>query len=404
MFEFPQKVKDFCSFFKKNNYEIYAVGGCVRDAILNKSSDDIDFCTNATPKEMLSIFPHAIKTGIKHGTLTIPFKGEYYEVTTYRIDGEYHDGRHPDSVSYSRSLKEDLSRRDFTINAMAYDVDNDELVDIFGGVDDLDNGIIRTVGDPLERFSEDALRMLRAIRFESKLGFKIDEKTFDAIMTLKDNIKNVSSERIRTEFLKTIASDHATKGLSDLSKTGLLSYILPYLNTNDLKPSSALFDLNLNAKTDPITGLTAILIRTTDDIKNASLTALHLKLSNTEAFRVTHLFDAWKKHPENMGTPYGKRAFLSILKREYFDEYFALLDALNVRFDTVSLKRDFESYLSSPLSISELDISGNDLIGIGLSGKEVGDALKLCLDEILNNPYNNHKIALLNYVKKEYNI
>ena len=172
--------------------------------MLNIKVDDIDFATSATPEEMLNIFKNAIKTGIKHGTLTIPFRKKYYEVTTFREEEGYSDSRHPDILRYTSDIKSDLSRRDFTINAMAADIETGEIIDPFSGIEDLKKKLVRAVGIAINRFTEDALRMMRAIRFAVKLNFKIENKTYDAIKKLSKNIALISKERIRDEILKII--------------------------------------------------------------------------------------------------------------------------------------------------------------------------------------------------------
>jgi len=201
----PEKVKYIISRLEKNGYEAYAVGGCVRDSILDRVPEDWDITTSAKPEEVKKLFQATIDTGLQHGTVTVVIEKEGYEVTTFRLDGDYSDGRHPDRVAFTSSLTEDLKRRDFTINAMAYS-ENTGLIDRFDGKKDLEEGIIRAVGDAEERFSEDALRMLRAIRFAGQLNFDIAEKTFDAIKKLSPDISKVSVERIAKELEKLLLS------------------------------------------------------------------------------------------------------------------------------------------------------------------------------------------------------
>ncbi|MBO7631761.1 MAG: CCA tRNA nucleotidyltransferase, partial [Lachnospiraceae bacterium] len=195
----PENVKRIIRTLETAGFEAYAVGGCVRDALFDRVPQDWDITTSALPEEVKGLFPRTVDTGIEHGTVTIMLGQEGYEVTTYRIDGKYEDCRHPDSVTFTRSLKEDLLRRDFTINAMAYN-ESTGLVDLFGGIEDLQAGIIRAVGNPTERFSEDALRILRAVRFAAQLGFTIEPETKQAMKTLSGNLKVVSAERIREEL------------------------------------------------------------------------------------------------------------------------------------------------------------------------------------------------------------
>ena len=205
--ELPIDVKNIIETLEANGYEAFAVGGCVRDTLLFRMPGDWDITTSAKPEEVKALFSHTIDTGIQHGTVTVMKNHVGYEVTTYRIDGEYEDARHPKEVIFTANLVEDLKRRDFTINAMAYN-DRAGVVDEFDGISDLEEKVIRCVGDPKERFSEDALRMLRAVRFAAQLGFTIDESTKDAIRELAPTLAKVSKERIAVELVKILVSDH----------------------------------------------------------------------------------------------------------------------------------------------------------------------------------------------------
>ena len=201
----PQKVNRIITSLQNAGFEAYAVGGCVRDSILGREPGDWDITTSAMPEETKALFEKTVDTGIEHGTVTVLLEREGFEVTTYRIDGKYEDSRHPKEVTFTRSLKEDLLRRDFTINAMAYNEKNG-LVDIFGGLRDLKERKIRCVGDAKARFSEDALRILRGIRFAAQLGFSIDEETKAGMEKLAPTLKNISAERIQTELVKMLIS------------------------------------------------------------------------------------------------------------------------------------------------------------------------------------------------------
>lgn len=223
--QLPEKVKYIIDTIMEAGYEAYAVGGCIRDSILLREPSDWDITTSASPYQVKELFRRTLDTGIKHGTVTVMLDKEGFEVTTYRIDGEYEDGRHPKEVTFTRNLTEDLKRRDFTINAMAYN-EKDGLVDIFGGLDDIRNRIIRCVGNPLDRFSEDALRMMRAVRFSAQLGYQIEAETSKAISILASNLKKISAERIQTELVKLLISpnpDYLTKAY----ETGITAVILP---------------------------------------------------------------------------------------------------------------------------------------------------------------------------------
>lgn len=203
----PVDVRKIIEKLEANGFEAFAVGGCVRDTLLLREPGDWDVTTSATPEEVKQIFPQTIDTGIQHGTVTVLINHVGYEVTTYRIDGEYTDSRHPNEVTFTKNLVEDLKRRDFTINAMAYS-DRVGIVDEFDGIGDLERKVIRCVGNPRERFSEDALRMMRAVRFAAQLGFSIDEDTKDAIRELAPTLSKVSKERIAVELVKILVSDH----------------------------------------------------------------------------------------------------------------------------------------------------------------------------------------------------
>jgi len=221
----PIKVKYIISKLEENGYEAYAVGGCVRDSVLGRVPEDWDITTSATPEEVKKLFKATIDTGLQHGTVTVVIEKEGYEVTTFRLDGDYSDGRHPDRVAFTSSLTEDLRRRDFTINAMAYS-EKTGLIDKFDGEKDLEDGVIRAVGEAEERFSEDALRMLRAIRFAGQLNFDIAGKTFDAIKKLSPNISKVSVERIAKELEKLILSDNP-EYIGLVYETGIFEVIAP---------------------------------------------------------------------------------------------------------------------------------------------------------------------------------
>ena len=222
--DLPKNVKFIIKLLEKEGHEAFSVGGCVRDALMGRKPQDWDITTSAAPTDIKGIFHRTIDTGIQHGTVTVMLERVGYEVTTYRIDGSYTDGRHPDQVLFTKSLVEDLKRRDFTINAMAYN-DRVGIVDEFDGVGDLQRKIIKCVGNPVERFTEDALRMLRAVRFAAKLGFTIEEGTAEAIKSMAPNIKKVSKERIQSELNKLVTSDNP-QILMQIYELGMDRYIL----------------------------------------------------------------------------------------------------------------------------------------------------------------------------------
>ncbi len=210
-------------------FECYMVGGSVRDLILGFPVYDFDFATNARPDRLMKLFRRTVPTGIKHGTVTVLLKEHAYEVTTYRADGKYLDGRRPESVSFSDTLEEDVQRRDFTINGLAYDVMAERVIDLVDGIIDLRAGIIRTIGDPMDRFGEDGLRTYRACRFAAKLGFEIEEGTFEAIAKTLDVAAKVSVERVKDELVKLLETEKPSVGLEYMRKSGLMELFLPEL-------------------------------------------------------------------------------------------------------------------------------------------------------------------------------
>ena len=221
----PKHASDIIKTLSSHGYEAFVVGGCVRDSILGKEPADWDITTSALPEQVKALFPRTIDTGLKHGTVTIMMDKIGYEVTTYRIDGTYEDHRRPNDVTFTSSLREDLMRRDFTINAMAYNEEKG-LVDLFGGIQDLNDRIIRCVGNPTERFDEDALRMFRAVRFAGQLNFNIEKETLAAIEAQHAFLKDVSAERIQIELLKLLISGHPEM-IRAAYETGLTSVFLP---------------------------------------------------------------------------------------------------------------------------------------------------------------------------------
>ena len=221
----PKQAASIIQTLSSHGYEAFVVGGCVRDSILGKTPSDWDITTSARPEQVKALFAKTIDTGIKHGTVTVMMDKVGYEVTTYRIDGTYEDHRRPNDVTFTTSLREDLMRRDFTINAMAYN-DADGLIDLFGGMDDLENKVIRCVGQAKDRFEEDALRMLRAVRFAGQLNFRIEHSTREAIAACCENIRDVSAERIQMELLKLLISGHP-EILKEAYSTGLTAVFFP---------------------------------------------------------------------------------------------------------------------------------------------------------------------------------
>lgn len=229
--EYDSLLREFIGTFNKNGFECYLVGGCVRDLILGYELYDFDFATNARPEQVMKLFRRVIPVGIKHGTVCVLIKDMEFEVTTYRADGKYMDGRRPDRVHYAETLEEDVLRRDFTINGLAYDMENDEIIDHVNGILDLNSSIIRTIGNPYERFSEDGLRTYRACRFAAKLGFLIEEKTFQAIKDTLNIAALISAERIKDELMKLLNTGMPSVGFEYMRESGLLKMFLPELDS-----------------------------------------------------------------------------------------------------------------------------------------------------------------------------
>ncbi len=389
----PENLVALARIFNKHSYSLYLVGGAVRDYILKKENSDYDLTTSATPDEVKVMFKRTIDTGIKHGTVTVIFSGEHYEITTFRTEGDYSDSRHPDSVTFVRSLEEDLKRRDFTINALACDIITGEIIDLHGGTDDLEKGIIRAIGIPEDRFNEDALRMFRACRFAAKLDFTIEENTLKAIKSLHGNIRKVSVERIKDEMDKLLLSPCPVRGLEYLENTGLMEEIIPEITlTNSLKEAIR------RAKENnlPLTSLYAILFSgmSAQDTEKA---LMHLKASNREKKEITLLSSGLGNIPYD-NTPVSIRRLIKKYGKENILPLFTLRRAYgyteeeDIRYEE-KVKEELEK--DPALEIKDLDITGKDLEAIVKPGPEMGRMLNYLLDEVIKNPRLNNRDDLL---------
>lgn len=406
--DIPKYPKLIIDTLEKNGYEAYIVGGCVRDALLGKIPSDYDITTNASPGEVKKLFRRTIDTGIQHGTITVLFydndKPLTYEVTTFRIDGEYDDSRHPKNVVFVDDLKEDLLRRDFTVNAMAYN-DKRGLVDEFGGLIDLEKKIIRAVGNPYDRFKEDALRLLRAIRFAAKLGFSIDEETIEAIPKLSYNLLNVSKERVQVELSKTITSENPDF-IKMVFSLGLSTYISRYLND---------FKLGNISKCRPLHLAYACLLYNLD-IDRISLFLKEIKLDNNNIHRIIALIKA-KESYRTISVYYASKNFeaLNMAVKELIN--FLSYDLAEDFIELVCLNEEneeFNNYLKDkiyklktekcPIFLSDIDIDGEDIKCIGFVGQEIGMALHYLLKIVHKNRKYNDKKLLQEIAKKAYNI
>lgn len=410
--DIPEDVRKIINTIEEHGLQAYAVGGCIRDSILGRTPDDWDITTSALPAQVKSFFKRTIDTGIAHGTVTVMIDKTGYEVTTYRIDGEYEDGRHPKSVEFSVRLVDDLCRRDFTINAMAYN-DTDGFVDEFNGLDDLNARIIRCVGDPEQRFTEDALRMMRAIRFSAQLGFTIHSDTWNAVRKLAPTISRISMERVHVELGKTLMSSNPDY-VSQYSEAGLFEPILPVIDNALKSRYSRKILATLRQVPDNIYLRYAALFSTSSKEETAH-TLRDLKLDNKTIDTVSKLVELSKIDIEE--TEPAVRTALNRYGRDFLPLWNELMMA-GVRASEeitgisnpgktkhlLTLARLAKDILKRGdcFTIKDLDISGNDLIEYGLSGHEIGETLKALLDVVIENPKLNDKatlIALIEHIK-----
>lgn len=432
----PKNLKDFAFVFKKAGYYCFFVGGAVRDSLLGYQVNDWDAATNARPEEVQKLFSTVIPTGIKHGTVTVRWRGSSIETTTFRLDGKYEDGRHPETVEYSSSLLEDLSRRDFTINGMAADPESGEIIDPHGGLGDLSAGLINAIGDPVERFNEDGLRPLRAIRFASRLGFSIARSTLAAIPQALPKFRLVSKERIRDEFSKILLSDAAGDGMRRLESTGLLKEFLPELSACkgvsqgeahhydvfehlvrscdniakelELRLAALLHDIGKPSKRNE--GPDGSLNFYGHDIESARLADVclkRLKYPNSVIDKVlvlikNHMFDysdSWtdaavRRFVARLGIenirPLAELRLADISAMGHGNANPLMLLPLLNRIDNfVSAENAF--------SLKDLEIGGQDLLALGYKqGPGIGKALDELLELVLEDPEMNKKEKLKN--------
>ncbi len=412
--EMPRDVRETIETLECAGFEAFAVGGCVRDAVLGRIPADWDITTSAMPEEVKALFPRTIDTGILHGTVTVMKNHVGYEVTTYRIDGEYEDARHPKEVSFTANLVEDLKRRDFTINAMAYN-DRVGLVDEFDGIGDLENKIIRCVGNPKDRFCEDALRMLRAVRFSAQLGFAIDEKTKAAISELAGNLQKISAERIQTELVKLLVSDHPDY-LRVAYETGITGVVLPEFD-EIMKPESVHLSNGgehtlrslLYVENEKVLRLTMLFHNISSDMVKAIMQ--RLKFDNDTTDKVKKLTAVHNLAIEN--EPNCVRRAIFKVGKELFPYFLKVrrADILAQRqevqkkalADLQELTEIYEDILERRecVSLKELAVDGRDLLAMGVKqGKQIGEILNHLLEIVLEEPEKNTKETLLEIVRK----
>lgn len=458
--QIPYELKKMNELFTNNGFEAFLVGGAVRDILLGKAAHDWDLTTNAHPQDVMKIFHRVIPTGIKHGTVTVHFMKKEIEVTTYRADQGYSDGRHPDKVIFADSIEEDLSRRDFTMNAIAASLKDGTLVDPFGGQEDLKNKIIRTVGNAHERFMEDGLRPVRALRFASQLNFKIEENTYNEILKkeIQDKVISISLERFRDEFLKIMKSPMPSVGIKLLEDTGLLKLFIPELaegrgvtqsdsrgyhqfdvldhniyscdgapqNNYIVRVAALLHDVgkvkarNVSLEDDPNNpGQKIELIHFwkhelySAEIAEKILT--RLKFSNAEIERICHLIKEHMFYYTSDWKDSSVRRFLVRVGKEYLDDLFALRFADNygkncqkatadspVTKNILELKERIQKVEEehSALSLKELKVNGKDLMAAGIkSGKKLGEILNELFQTVLDDPAMNDKEKLISLAK-----
>ena len=372
-------------------YEAYFVGGSVRDMLLHKPISDIDIATSATPQEVKEIFPHTVDVGIEHGTVMVIYHKEGYEVTTFRTEEGYEDFRHPDKVTFVRSLEEDLKRRDFTINALAIGID-DQLMDFFDGIGDLERQCIRCVGDAKERFNEDALRMFRAVRFVGQLGFQVEEETKNAISLLKMNLSKVAVERMKVEFEKMIQSSYRNEAMQLFVETGLYQ-------------ACPLFD----GKGEILLKLAEFPIKEMSVLQAWILFVDELKLSDKE---VTPLLKSWKSSNEQIrDVLVGYKTYRARKEEEW--NFFLAYDCpyevaceveqlLIVQDKSSSMEGLEATYQSLPIrSMNDIQLNGHDIIRIlklDKKGPIIGQVLKTVEKMILEQSIENNAEILEAYV------
>ncbi len=399
----------------ESGFEAYAVGGCVRDVMLGREPEDWDITTSASPYEVKQLFKRTVDTGIKHGTVTVLIDKECFEVTTFRIDGIYENSRHPKEVSFTDSLSEDLMRRDFTINAMAYN-HTVGFVDIFGGIEDLKARTIRCVRDPMLRFQEDALRILRAFRFSAQLGFAIEEKTLSAATALAPTLRNISAERIREELNKLLLSAYPER-MMEAWRSGILAVILPEADTFCRSENGTEHMLLMLQK---LTGFSdkpardcqilcwALFLQTItqeyDSNKRyemAKAITRRLKFDNETIYFVSKLV-YFNTYPLE-ATKVGIRKAMSEMEESIFDYHLEMLQVQTGQEFLEKVHALTKNIRSSPycVSLKQLAVTGNDLIGIGCApGKGLGEYLQQLLQEVLIDPELNTKQQLLAIIEK----
>ncbi|MBO4288606.1 MAG: CCA tRNA nucleotidyltransferase [Lachnospiraceae bacterium] len=385
----PAPVAFLLSRLNAAGYEAFAVGGCVRDAMMGREPNDWDITTSALPAQIKKCFRRTIDTGIKHGTVTVVLREGSFEVTTYRIDGVYEDGRHPKEVSFTDDLTEDLRRRDFTVNAMAYHPDLG-LADVFGGREDLQAKIIRAVGVPAERFEEDALRIMRAVRFAAQLDFSIEPATLAEVANFAPRLEMISRERIQTELVKLLVSGRPDR-FSLLMDTGIADVIMP-----GLKPriSTRLIGALERVPAHPHLRLAVLFADCPPEEAEAWLR--ENKFDNDTVFTVAHLI-RYSFFPFEHDAPGVRRAVCAV-RPEYFPSLLKVMRALDRIPDLDGIEAVYDAVTAAGdcVTLKQLAVTGGDLIKAGIRpGPGMGQILQQLLDRVLEDPSLNTKEQLL---------
>ncbi len=389
----PEAARRIIEQLNTSGFEAYVVGGCVRDSLLGRQPEDWDITTSAKPEQVKEIFNRTVDTGIQHGTVTVLIDHEGYEVTTYRIDGEYEDGRHPKSVEFTGNLLEDLKRRDFTINAMAYS-DREGLVDAFDGVKDLEGRVIRCVGNPLDRFTEDALRILRAIRFSAQLGFDMEAETRAAISVIAPNMAKVSKERIQVELTKLLLSDHPGR-LKDVYENGIGPYISKHFEAAGKQPfESERFTELLPVKHMRWSGFLRL-----EEPEDAVRILKELKLDNDTIYQTKTLVSLWKT--EISAHKPAIRQVMSTLSPElfkdllWFQKVFCHPSYKN-RLEMVEQYSEEILRAGDCIRLKDMAVTGRELIDAGMKpGPEMGTVLNRLFQLVLEKPECNNREYLM---------
>lgn len=396
--QIPEGAKKIMEQLNAHGFEAYVVGGCVRDSLLGRTPEDWDITTSAKPEAVKAVFKRTVDTGIQHGTVTVLLNKETYEVTTYRIDGEYEDARHPKTVEFTGNLLEDLKRRDFTINAMAYS-DRDGLVDAFGGEMDLEQGVLRCVGNARDRFTEDALRILRAVRFSAQLGFEIEEETKKAISAIAPNLEKVSKERVAAELTKLLLSDHPER-IEAVFGYGMGAYVSPHFEGAG-KRLSHTEKLRLLA---PQKHMRWAGFLRKETAPNASCILRELKLDNDTINKTKTLVGLWKA--EIPARKPDIRRVMSGLPDGLFWDFidFQKIYCKKNQEETLKLVERYAKEITESgdcIRLKDMAVTGKDLLEAGRKpGPEIGTVLNALFQEVLQFPEHNNKDYLMNLAEK----